>query len=324
MTRGRNAVRWLGRRLAATAATLAIVSVIVFAFVHALPGDPALVHAGPDASPERVEQIRAELGLDRPLPVQYLSYLGDVLTGDLGRSARDGQPVVQLIADRLPATLELAVLSLVAAVVIAVPAGVIAAKGSGRLAGVVTSAITLTGLSVPAFWFAIMLIYVFAVQLRWFNAGGYVPLSVNWQANLALMALPVLATGFRRSAEIARFVRASVLDASSADYVRVASAKGLSDGAIMRRHILPNAMIPVITVTGLQMAEMLGGLVLTETVFGIPGLGRLIVDSIFSRDFVVVQGCLLVAAVLVVVVNTLVDLLYTRMDPRIRLEAAGV
>jgi peptide/nickel transport system permease protein len=256
--------------------------------------------------------------------VQYLGYVGDVLTGDLGRSARDGQPVADLIADRLPATLELAVLSLLAAIAIAVPAGIFAARGSGRLSGVVTSAITLTGLSVPAFWFAIMLIYLFAVELQWFNAGGYVPLTVNWQANLALMALPVLATGFRRSAEIARFVRASVLDAATADYVRVASAKGLSDGRIMRRHILPNAMIPVVTVTGLQMAEMLGGLVLTETVFGIPGLGRLIVDSIFSRDFVVVQGCLLVAAVLVVVVNTLVDLLYTRMDPRISLEAAGV
>ncbi|PXY23493.1 hypothetical protein DI005_19205 [Prauserella sp. PE36] len=324
MNRGRVAWRWLLRRLGATVLTLLIVSVIVFAFTQALPGDPALVHAGADASPERVEQVREELGLDRPLPVQYLSYIGDVVTGDFGVSARDGRPVLDLIAERLPATLELAILSLLVAVLIAVPAGIFAAKGSGRLSGVLTSALTLTGLSVPAFWFAIMLIYVFAVQLQWFNAGGYVPLTVDWQANLALMALPVVATGFRRSAEIARFVRSAVLDVSTADYVRVAEAKGLTGRRIMRRHILPNSMIPVVTVTGLQMAEMLGGLVLTETVFGIPGIGRLIVDSIFARDFVVVQGCLLTAAVLVVVVNTLVDLLYTRLDPRITLEAAGV
>lgn len=312
-------MRWFASRIASTIPVVLIVSLLTFSLIQLLPGDPAVVLAGQEASEETIDRIRQDLGLDRPLVVQYGTWLADVATGDLGTSLQDGRPVTTHIAERLPATIQLAVMSLLAAILVAIPMGIVAARGSGRVSGALTSLVTFSGISVPSFWFGIMLIYVFSVKLGWFSAGGYVPLWQDWSQNLMLMVLPVAATGFRRSATIARFVRSSVLDVQGQDYVRVAEAKGLRDRIVMRRYVLANAMIPVITVSGLQLAEMVGGLVLTETVFSIPGLARLIVEGIFARDFVLVQGALLVVALMVVAINLVVDFLYTLADPRISL-----
>ena len=314
---------FLVRRFLLTLPLLFIVSVMAFSLVHLLPGDPALVILGPEAPKSAVAALRSQLGLDQPVYIQYAHWLGQVLHGDLGRSLVDNTPVSSLIAQRLGATVELAILTFVFSTVLAVPLGIIAAKGRSTAVDYMSSGLALGGLSIPHFWLAMLLIVFFAVRMHWLPASGYVPLTADLAANLRFMILPVVATGLREAGVLARFTRSSMVEVLGADYVRTARAKGLSERIVVVKHAMRAAMIPVITASGLQIAGLLGGLVITESVFLIPGFGRLIVDSVFTRDITVIQGCVLVAALLVVGVNLAVDVIYTLVDPRISLSTGG-
>jgi peptide/nickel transport system permease protein len=306
------------RRLILTIPILLLVSIMVFSLIHLIPGDPARVILGQEATPEAVTALRHELGLDRPLVAQYLSWLGHVARGDLGRSLVDRTPVIDVIRQRLPATLELTLGSFVVALLIAVPAGIISATRRGGATDFASTLFALGGMSLPSFWLAMMFIIVFAVKLQWLPASGYVPFFQDPRANLAAMVMPMLATGIRESAVLMRMLRSSMLEVLYSDYVRTARGKGLGPMVVVLRHALRNSLIPVITASGLLVAGLLGGLVITETIFSIPGFGRLIVDAIFQRDFVTVQGAILVSALLVVLVNLIVDILYVLIDPRIK------
>ncbi len=314
-------LRFLVNRALITLPVLLLVMVITFGLVQLIPGDAARLIAGPDASLATVTQIRENLGLDQPVLEQFASYVAGVFQGDLGRSLVDNRPVLDIIVERLPATIQLAVMAQLVTLLLAVPAGIVAARGTGRVGGVISSIVLYSGAAMPSFWLAILLILVFAVQLGWLPAGGYVHLWEDPARNLELMILPVAAASARLVTMTARFVRSAVLDVYNEDFVRVARAKGMSERRLLVKHILPAALIPVITISGITLADMLGGIVLIEVVFSIPGFGRLIVDSTFRNDFVTVQGCLLVAALFVVVVNLLVDLLYAAVDPRITLSS---
>jgi peptide/nickel transport system permease protein len=268
-------------------------------------------------------QIRAELRLDRPLPEQYLVWLGNVLTGDFGFSWRIRQPVSALILEKLPVTAQLATMAFLIAVAIGVPAGILSAVRRDRPADWVANAVALFGISVPNFWLGIMMILLFSVELGWLPASGYVPFFENPVANITAMILPVFATGLRESAELTRMLRSSLLEELGSDYVRTALSKGLSRRVVVMRHAVRNALVPFVTASGLQIAGLLGGLVVTETVFQLPGLGRLVVDSIEQRDFTTVQGSVLVITLIVVLVNVLVDTLYAFIDPRISAGSGG-
>jgi peptide/nickel transport system permease protein len=307
------------RRLVLSIPILLLVTIMVFGLIHLIPGDPVTVILGQEATPEVEAALRAELGLDRPLVAQYLTWLGNVLRGDLGRSLVDRTPVIDQIKLRLPITLELTLGTFVIALLIALPAGIISATRRGSVADYSSTLLALGGLSIPSFWLAIMLILLFAVRLRWLPASGYVPFSEDPRANLAAMIMPMAATGIRESAALTRMLRSSLLEVLGADYVRTARGKGLGEWLVVMRHALSNALVPVVTSAGLLLAGLLGGLVITETIFAIPGFGRLIVEAIYQRDFVTVQGAILVSALMVVLVNLLVDLLYALIDPRIRL-----
>jgi peptide/nickel transport system permease protein len=311
--------RFVVRRLVLSIPILLLVTIMVFGLIHLIPGDPATVILGQEATPETKAALRHDLGLDQPLIVQYLTWLGNVLRGDLGRSLVDHTPVAEQIKLRLPITLELTIGTFIIALLIALPAGIISATRRGSIADYSSTLIALGGLSIPPFWLAIMFILLFAVKLHWLPASGWVPLSEDPRANLAAMIMPMAATGIRESAALTRMLRSSLLDVLGADYVRTARGKGLGEWLVIMRHALTNALVPVVTSSGLLLAGLLGGLVITETIFAIPGFGRLIVEAIYQRDFVTVQGAILVSALLVVLVNLLVDLLYALIDPRIRL-----
>lgn len=310
---------FLTRRVLLMVPILLLVSLIAFSLIHLIPGDPALVILGPEAPPETVAALRHQLGLDRPLVTQYVTWLGSVLRGDLGRSLVDRQPVTKLIGQRLPATLELAALTFLLSAMIAVPIGIYTATRRGGAADWIGSVAALAGQSIPHFWLGIMLIMFFSLQLHLLPASGYVPIWVNPKANLLSMVLPAFATAAREAAVTTRYLRASLLEVLRQDYVRTARAKGLANRVVILRHAVRNALIPVITASGLQVAALLGGLVITETIFTIPGFGRLIVDAIFQRDIPVVQGAVLCAALMVMVINLLVDLIYSQVDARIKL-----
>jgi peptide/nickel transport system permease protein len=312
-------LRFVVRRLVLSIPILLLVSIMVFGLIHLIPGDPARVILGQEATPEAITGLRRELGLDRPLVVQYLTWLGNVLRGDLGRSLADRSPVIDQIKVRLPVTLELTIGTFIVALLIALPAGILSATRRGSAVDYASTLIALGGLSIPSFWLAIMFILFFAVRLRWLPASGYVPFTEDPRANLAAMILPMVATGIRESAALTRMLRSGMLEVLSADYVRTARSKGLSERLVVIRHALRNALVPVVTSAGLLLAGLLGGLVITETIFAIPGFGRLIVEAIYQRDFVTVQGAVLVSALLVVVINLIVDLVYALIDPRIRL-----
>lgn len=314
---------YLVRRIALMIPILLLVSIIAFSLIHLVPGDPALVILGPEAPMETVEQLRKQLGLDRPVIIQYIEWLGSTLKGDLGRSLVDRQPVAQLIMQRLPATFELAVLTFLVAALIAVPIGIYTAVRRGSAADWVGSVAALFGQSIPHFWLGIMLIMLFSLKLQWLPSSGYVHFWEDPKANLLAMILPALATGAREAAVITRYLRASLLEVLKQDYVRTARAKGLSERVVTLRHAVRNALIPVITASGLQIAGLLGGLVITETIFTIPGFGRLIVDAIFQRDIPVIQGAVLFAALMVMSINLIVDLVYSLVDPRIKLAGKG-
>jgi len=274
-----------------------------------LPGDPARVIAGLLATEEDVARLRVQLGLDQPLIVQYANFFGDLLRGDLGTSARTAQPVIAEVMARLPATMQLAVVSMLIAALVGIPIGVIAATRRNSLLDYVLSIITLFGVSMPVYWLGLMLIVIFAVQLQMLPAAG--------NENITSLILPSLTLAAFSIALIARMTRSSMLEVLHQDYVRTARAKGLRERGVIFRHALQNAFIPVITVLGLQFGTLLGGAVLTESVFGWPGIGLLMLDSIFARDYPVVQGVVFIFAALFICLNVAVDIVYAYIDPRI-------
>lgn len=308
---------YVAKRFLITLPVLFLVSVMVFSLIHLIPGDPAQVILGQDATPSALHAMRIRLGLNRPLVIQYLDWLGNVLRGNLGRSLTDGVPVSQLILESLPVTVELALGTFLVSLLVAFPLGILAAVYRGRTADAAALFTSTFGLSVPPFWLGMMLLFAFTVRLHWFPSSGYVPFWVNPGQNLQAMALPILATGVREAAVLMRMLRTSMLEVLRQDFTRTARAKGLRGWGIIVRHALKNALIPVVTMGGLQLAELLGGLVITETVFSLPGFGNLLVQSIFSRDYTTIQGAALVAALLVIFVNLAVDLVYGLVDPRI-------
>jgi peptide/nickel transport system permease protein len=309
----------LGQRLAQIIPTIVLVSVLVFCLQQLMPGDPALVLAGEERGDSRVlAQIRSELWLDRSLPVQYLHWVGNVVQGDLGFSWRTRQPVAQLIAQKLPVTAQLGVMAFVIAVLIGVPAGVVAAvKRNGPL-DYVANAIGLAGLSTPNFWLGIMLILLISVDLGWLPPSGYVPLTDDVRQSLATTIMPAFVLGNAIAAILMRHTRSAMLSTLDQDYVRTARAKGLSEMRVILRHAFRNALIPVVTLGALEFGTLLSGAVLTEQVFSIPGFGKMVVDAVFNRDYPVVQGVVLVTALLFILLNLLADILYVLINPRLR------
>jgi peptide/nickel transport system permease protein len=314
---------FLVRRAFISAVTLLLISLIVFTGVRMIPGDPARVLAGTEADAAGLEEIRQKYGLDAPLPVQYLRWLGLALTGDLGESIRTRTAVTSMVAGKLPITVELACLSLLVALAIAIPAGVVAAVRRNTAWDVVASGVSLCGVSIPNFWLGIMLILLVSVRLGWLPASGFVPIAEDPIGNLKRMVMPALVLGTGLAAVLMRQTRNAMIEVLSADYVRTARAKGLAQGAVVLRHALRNGLIPVVTILGLQMGTLMGGAVVTEQIFVLPGFGRLIVEAVFTRDYPVVQGVVLITAASYVLINLLVDVSYTMLNPRIRIRGAA-
>ncbi len=291
---------------------------LVFFLLRMIPGDPVVQMLGPEYTPEAAEALRRKLGLDEPLLVQYVRWFGNMITGDLGGSLASGETVTGAIASGLPKTLSLAALSFLIAIVIAVPAGVAAALRRNTFVDYAASVLAFVGVSMPSFWFGIILILVFAVWLGWLPATGYAELTddgfVEW---LRRLILPSLAIGAGYAAILMRFVRAGLLEVLGSDYVRTARAKGARERTVIVRHALRNALIPVVTIAGIQLALLLSGAVVVETVFSIRGIGRILVGAIFDRDYPMVQGVILLVAVIFVLANLVVDIVYTFLDPRI-------
>jgi peptide/nickel transport system permease protein len=297
---------------------LLLVSVVVFMLLHLIPGDPALAMLGDQATPDAVAAMHKQLGLDRPLYVQYLKWLENAVQGDFGRSTSSNLPVTEAITRRIPVTIELTVFSILISLAIAIPAGIVAAtRRNSRLDAALTT-ISMLGVSLPHFFMAILLIFVFSQQLNWLPPIGYTPLLDDPVESLRRMILPAITLGTGLSAIVMRMTRSSLLEVLSKDYVRTARAKGLTEASTVRRHALKNALIPVITVVGLQIGALLGGTIITETIFALPGIGRLLIDSIFQRDYPLVQGVVLFAALAYLLTSLIVDVAYALVDPRIR------
>ncbi|HEX6513597.1 MAG TPA: ABC transporter permease [Chloroflexota bacterium] len=294
-----------------------LVTVVVFTLIHLTPGDPALSYLGEEASPQAAAALRHELGLDQPLPVQYLTYLGNLLHGNFGNSIKSHEPVSQAIFERLPATLELGLTSLIFALLVALPAGIVSALRRGRTSGVVAGVAPLVGVSLPNFFLGIVLILVFGLYLRIFPPGGFTSLQADPGDNVRHLILPAISLGTVSAAINLRLMRSSLIEVLTQDYVRAARAKGLSGFVVTARHALRNALIPVVTVIGIQVGLLLEGAFVTETIFAWPGVGRLAVEGIFMRDYPVVQGVVLVVALVYMLASLLVDVLYVYLDPRI-------
>jgi peptide/nickel transport system permease protein len=309
---------YLLRRGGQSLVVLAGVSVIVFALVHLVPGDPIRLALGTRFDQSTYDALLARSGLDQPLVQQFFGWAGGALTGDLGVSFRSGDPVTLLILERLPATVTLAFASLVVALLIAVPLGTVSALRPRTLVDRAATVFSQFGISVPDFWMGIVLILVFAGTLGWLPSGGYVPLTEDPGGWLQRLVLPAVVTGVVSGSVITRFVRSSVLEALGSDHVRTAEAKGLPRRQVLTWHVLRNALLPLVTVTGVQLAYLLSGVVVVEIVFAWPGLGQLALQSVQARDYPVLQGAILLFAVVFLLINLLVDLLYTSIDPRIR------
>jgi len=309
------------RKLGAALIVLAIASLFVFLGIRALPGDPALALGGEDRDPQVIAQIRHDYGLDQPLPVQYVHWVGHALRGDLGQDQRS-LSVAHTIIKKLPVTLELAGLSVLVAIMVGIPAGVLAAVRRGKPLDYVSTGVALIGLSVPHFWLGLMMIIVFAVDLHWLPAGDYVSIS-HPLANLEHMIMPAIVLGTGFSAVLMRQTRSAMLESMGADYVRTARAKGLSEWKVLGWHAFRNSLITVTTVIGLQLGALISGAVITEQIFGIAGFGRLTIESVQQRDYTLIQGIVLVAATGYVVVNLVVDLLYSILNPRIRVSGGA-
>ena len=306
------------KSLGALLLTLLVVSVFVFTLQHLLPGDAALALAGEESDPVAVEALRHKLGLDQPLFVQYGTWILNMLHGDLGSSVRNQIPVLDLILTKLPVTLQLAFWSMVIALVIGIPAGIVSAVYKNRLPDYLANFAAISGISVPSFWLGIMLILLFSVRLGWLPASGYVSPLVDLKQNLIGLILPSVVLGTGVAGVMMRHTRGSMLQVLETDYVRTARAKGLDERKVIVKHALRNALMPIITLGAIEFGHLLAGAVLTEQIFAIPGFGKLIVDGVFNRDYAVVQGVVLFTAFLYIVLNTAADILYTVVNPRMR------
>ena len=310
-------LRFVAARLLGTLPVVLILSIGVFLMLHLTPGDPVQIMLGQDADPQSIAALRAELGLDQPLPIQYVRWAANALHGDLGRSIRTNQPVTEAIVSRLPVTIELSLIALVISLAIGLPAGMLAAIRRNSSLDLASTGVALVGVSLPSFFLGILLILIFALWLRWVPPSGYTPFVQNPAMNIKQMLMPAVALGAALAGIVARMMRSSLLEVLGAEYMRTARAKGLSEQACVIGHGVQNALLPVVTVVGLQVGALLGGAILIETIFALPGIGRLAVDSIFARDFPIVQGVVLFLALVRVVSNLAADLLYGRLDPRI-------
>jgi len=309
---------FLVRRGAISLITLVVASVVVFTGVRLIPGDPARVLAGTDADDASIEAIRAKYGLRDPIGVQYFRWLGLVLRGDLGESIRTRIAVTRIVGQKLPITLELTAYALGASLLIALPAGILSAVRRNTLWDYLTSGVSLCGLSVPNFWLGIMLILLLSVRLGWLPASGWVPLLQDPVDNLRHFLMPSIVLGAALSGVLLRQIRTSMIEVLSADYVRTARAKGLPSRQVVLRHAVRNGLIPAVTILGLQLGALISGAVVTEQIFVVPGFGRLIVEAVFTRDYPLVQGVVLVTAAAYILINLLVDVSYSVLDPRIR------
>ncbi|MEO3432091.1 ABC transporter permease [Inquilinus sp. CAU 1745] len=313
---------YLVRRLLAFLLTLLLAALVIFVVLEVLPGDPAQMMLGTEARPDTLAALRAQMGLDRPAPERFLRWLGGLATGDMGTSLTYDVPVQELIGDRLAITLPLAVMALLTAVAVALPLGMLAAARQGRPADYAVMGFSQLGLAIPNFWFGIVLTLVFSVTLGWFASGGFPGWSAGVGAALKALLLPSLALALAEAAILARVVRSSILENWREDYVRTARAKGLSSAAVLRRHVLRNAAIPIVTILGLQFAFLVAGAIVVENVFYLPGLGRLLFQAVSQRDLIVVKDVVLLLTALVIAVNFLVDVLYALIDPRPKAGAA--
>ena len=311
-------LNFIARRIASIAIVMAVVGITVFLILHLVPGDPIAILAGDSASQEQIDSIRKTYGLDDPLPVQFWRWATTVLSGDLGISIFSGAPVLSLISERLEPTLSLACVTLLVAIPLAVAAGITAAAKAGSAADRIVMALSVLGFSVPGFVVGYLLIYVFAIKLQWFPVQGYVHLADGFWPWLQRLILPAVTLGFAYVALISRITRTAMLDVLSEDYIRTAKAKGVAPRPVLFRHALKNAGVPIVTIVGIGLAVLIGGAIVTETVFNIPGVGRLVVDAIQKRDYPVIQGVTLLLSAVYVLVNLLIDVSYTLIDPRVR------
>lgn len=311
-------LKYLLKRLVAILPTVFFVTVIIFGLQQLLPGDAALILAGEDQDPQVIAYLQKKMHLDESLPVRYAYWIGGVLQGDLGESLRIQQPVLGLIKDKLPVTLQLASMAMFISLLIGIPAGIVSAVGKDSVWDYLANVLALWGLSTPNFWLGIMMILLFSVSLGWLPASGYVSPFEDLQANMAAMIMPAFVLGGGLAAVLMRHTRSAMLQVLSADYVRTARAKGLTEGTVVLKHALRNALTPIITLGALEFGALLSGAVLTEQVFSIPGFGKLIVDAVFNRDYSVVQGVVLFTSSVYIVLNLLADMAYFLVNPRLR------
>lgn len=306
------------KRLLLAIPTLFLVSIMVFSLQKLLPGDPVLAMAGEERDPAVIAKLREQYHLNDPLPTQYFYWLGNALRGDLGTSLRTQEPVTTLIASKLPVTLELSLLAMIVALLVGISMGIVAAVRKNSWVDHTTNFVALSGISIPHFWLGILLILLFSVHLQWLPASGYVSLSESLSQNIKTLLLPALVLGTGLAATLMRHTRASMISVLKADYIRTARAKGLLPKTVILKHAFRNALVPVITLTTLLFGELLGGAVLTEQVFTLPGFGKMIVDAVFNRDYAVVQGVVLVVAIGFLLLNLLADVLYVLINPKMR------
>jgi len=306
------------RRILISIPTLILVSIFVFALQKLLPGDPILVMAGEDRDPEVIAMLRERYRMNEPIVMQYFYWAADVLRGDLGTSLRTNEPVLSLIASKLPVTIQLAIMSMLFAILIGIPAGILSAARKGTWVDWLANIIALSGLSIPNFWLGIMLILLVSVNLGWLPASGYESFFVDPWKSLQTMIMPAFVLGTALAATLMRHTRSAMLGVLQADYVRTARAKGLRGRIVILKHAFRNAVLPVVTLTALLFGELLAGAVLTEQIFTIPGFGKLIVDAVFNRDYAVVQGVVLCTAVGFILMNLIADVLYVILNPRLR------
>jgi peptide/nickel transport system permease protein len=309
---------FIGKRIALTIPTLLILSVLVFLLQHMLPGDPALALAAENPDPQALMEIRHKYGLDQPIPVQYARWLGGALHGDLGISMRNDMGVTELLAGKIGITLQLALASMAIGLAIGIPMGIVSAARRGSWTDAVASGFALSGISIPHFWLGILLVLGFSVHLNWFPSSGYVPFSEDPARSLMGFVLPSIVLGTGIAGVLMRHTRSSMLQSLGTDYVRTARAKGVSEWRVVTRHALRNALVPVVTLGAIEFGQLLAGAVLTEQIFSIPGFGKLLVDSVLYRDYQVVQGLVLVSAVMFILVSLAADVLYFIINPRLR------
>ncbi len=307
----------IGKKLLTAIPVLLIVSIVLFILLNALPGDAADALASMDASPEEIEQMREDMGLNDPIYVKYWNWISDVAQGNFGTSLINGSSVSEKIEQRFPVTLELTLLAMIVAILIALPLGIASATHRNSFLDSVCSFFAMLGQAMPHFWLGMLMVLLFSVQLHWLPASGYVAISESLGKNLLRMLMPAVAIGFTFAATVMRQTRSAVLDVLDQDYISTAKAKGLPGRVIIWKHALKNALIPVVTVMGLQTGRLFGGAIVVETVFAMPGLGTAIVNSIYSRDYQVTLGCVMTVAIIIILINTLVDILYVVIDPRI-------